>query len=183
MLLKLFGIMFIFGYLLYAFISGSISLFQLPRNPYLRRIHFLGFFCFVVVALSPFVWLVFLAQQETLANTTDQLISNLWSCAVIAAPFIVVGCIVYMHKTLLGFEDRLPYLDDDRFRSKSMFRRQANLPERIKRKHASAKPIKTPKVTSARVLPPSGQPDFEDTLATLIPQNRTNPREKVHAQD
>lgn len=183
MLLKLFGISFIVAYLVHAFISGSIRLFQLPKNSYVRRIHFLGLFCFAIIALSPLLWLILLAQPETLTNTNSQLISNLWSCAMVAAPFIAIACVVYMHKALLGFEDRLPDLDDIRSRSKINFRRKPDLPIRIKRKHASATPIRTLTKTSARVQPQSERLDFEDTLATLFQQNQTNPSEKIPEQD
>ena len=183
MLLKLFGITLIFAYLLHAFISGSIRLYPLPLNQYRCRVHILGLFCFSFVALSPLIWMTFFADQSALINTHEQLITNLWSCTVVAAPFVAVGCIVYLHKVLLSYDDRLPDLEDERFRRNPIFRRKGDLPARIKRKYASSKPIMTRTAPSVHVPPPSEQPDFEDTLASLFQPNQTSPNETVREQD
>ena len=185
MLLKLFSIMFIFGYLLHAFISGGTRLLPVPYNVYRRRTHILGLFCFFVVALSPLMWVTFVAQQSALINTSEQLITNLWSCTVMAAPVVAVGCIVYLHKVLLSYEDRLPDLNDEGNRGNPLFRRRGDLPTRIKRKYASAKPIKTLTVPAAAAHVPllSEQPDFEDTLASLFQGNQTSPNETAREQD
>ncbi len=183
MLLKLFTITFFIGYLLHVFISGSIRLVPLTRNYYRRRTHFLGLFCFSIVALSPLLWLITFAHPQALIDTNDQLIASLWNCAVIAAPIIAVGCIVYLHKVLLSYEDQLPYPGEDWGRSNPIFRRKDNLPIRIKRRFASATPIKTLNVMPARVPPPFEQPDFEDTRVTRFQQGQTSPIEKVYGQD
>ena len=185
MLFKLFSIMFIFGYLLHAFISGSIRLLPVPYNIYRRRTHILGLFCFSVVTLSPLMWVTFIAEQSALIDTNDQLITNLWNCVVMAAPVIAVGCIAYLHKALLSYEDRLPDLDDEGIRGNPLFRRSGDLPARIKRKYASAKPIKTLTVPVAAVHVPllSEQPDFEDTLASLFQENQTSLKETAREQD
>jgi len=141
-------------------------------------------------------------------NSTDQLISNLWESLVVAAPLIVLGCLVYLHKTILRFEDRELYVDAELTHSDTFFSRRDELPEQSNRTHAMrpTSTVEAPaahrkntskaehesarktehssiKKTEQPVQPRSEPLGFGDTLGTLFLQRETDLLKKDAGQD
>ncbi len=122
-------------------------------------------------------------------GTTNQLIVNIWSCLVLSAPIIAIGCFVYMHKVIFGNEPGVTYLDAETAKANRSFQRNGTiLPERINRKMAAGRRVKTLSVSPSHAKDPhpaqlpSEPLDFADKLGTLYQREQTSHCEKSNSQ-